>query len=178
MIHCPPRLACASLRDKVQKPHTHVKYKVVHWYLTQAEQLNLSHGPWSCSPCVCWWPPRQGACAMRCPPPPSPCWKRSRLSQVPLGAEGAQQWHRGFSKSSPRHEKLGLRTGCFPVPLTEPPRSLLIPQRKGNEDAVASHTKPFYCDRAFPHQELHTQTPGSGLSKHAHLHKHQCQQLL
>lgn len=176
MIWCPPRLACASLRDEVQKPSAHVKYEVVCWYLTQAEQGDLSHGLQSSSPCVLVMPvaevPVPGTAHLlpflleKEPAQPSACVSRG----CPAVARGATP------KSAPT-QGAWVENRLLPTdPLAEPPGSLLLiaQVRKGNEDGIASqsnedgiasHAKPFYCDRAFPHQELHTQTPGSGFSK-------------
>lgn len=110
--------------------------------------------------CHAWW---------LCHLLPAPAGKGAVSAHVSPCEQRALSSGTGASPNPAPKQEAWVENRLLPiVPLAESPRSLLIPQvRKSNEDAVASHTKPFYCGRAFPHQELHTQTPGSGLSKHA-----------
>lgn len=53
MIQCPSRIACASLRDKTQKPSTHVEYSAMLRYLRHSEKGSVSLAPVLAALCCC-----------------------------------------------------------------------------------------------------------------------------
>lgn len=97
---------------------------------------------------VCWWPPRQ-----RCLCHALPTFSQLLLEKEPASAECPCEQRvlssgtGGFSESSPKESS---------------PNSS---SKEGQRKVLLSPT--FHCGRAFSHQDLHTQTPGSGFSKRA-----------